>query len=59
MARLFKRAGAALGGLVYLWVASVRNLPAVRHRKARRRARSAVGPPGNGAQERRRHRAER
>ena len=41
MLRLLKLAGAALGGLLYVWFAAVRSLPEVRRRKARRRARAS------------------
>jgi hypothetical protein len=38
MGRLLKAAGLAAGILVYVWVAAVRFAPAVRARKAARRA---------------------
>ncbi len=48
MARLLRLAGAALGGLLYLWFSGVRNLPAVRRRKAARRAGRGSSSPRPG-----------
>lgn len=36
MKRILRLAGAALGGLLYVWFAAVRSLPEVRRRKIRR-----------------------
>jgi hypothetical protein len=37
VARILKLAGAAFGALLYAWFAGVRNVPAVKRRKAARR----------------------
>jgi hypothetical protein len=38
MLRMLKLAAAAVAGLLYVWFAAVRSLPAVRRRKAARRS---------------------